>query len=474
MSSATFADVRLNGVSMPEAGLNAAIAGHFNVPVVMLSGDDAITKEAAALLPGLETATVKWAYGFHSARTLTPEAACARVREAAKKAIGRAKDFKPYRVSEPVTLDLRFKNYRPAELLGLPSRHRAHRRPRDPLPRPGHPGGHAVSRVRHQLRARSGAVSCRGILPPQILTSIVENGTPQQRRRALATLAVSERLRGRTRDAARSFWCRRRRGRSVAPSTTRSDRTRLPGALVRSEGDPASDDVAVNEAYDGAGATDDLYRDQFRRDSIDGRGMRIDSTVHYGVQYDNAFWDGAQMVYGDGDGELFERFTKSIDVIGHELTHGVTDSEAALEYHDQPGALNESFSDVFGSLVKQRERRQSAAEADWIIGEGLFTASVRGVGLRSLRAPGSAYADPVLGNDPQPAHMSGYDASPDDNGGVHVNSGIPNHAFYLAAVSIGGFAWEKAGRIWYVALTERLRKSSDFAAAAEGDGSRGG
>ncbi len=117
MSSATFADVRLNGVSMPEAGLNAAIAGHFDVPVVMLSGDDAITKEAAALLPGLETATVKWAYGFHSARTLTPEAACARVREAAKKAIGRAKDFKPYRVSEPVTLDLRFKNYRPAELL---------------------------------------------------------------------------------------------------------------------------------------------------------------------------------------------------------------------------------------------------------------------------------------------------------------------------------------------------------------------
>jgi Zn-dependent metalloprotease len=250
--------------------------------------------------------------------------------------------------------------------------------------------------------------------------------------------------------------------------------TRLPGTLVRSEGDPDSSDAGVNEAYDGAGATYDLYSDAYGRNSIDDRGMRIDSSVHYGDQYDNAFWDGAQMVYGDGDGDLFERFTISVDVIGHELTHGVTDKEAALEYHDQPGALNESFSDVFGSLVKQRARNQTAADADWIIGEGLFTSKVRGVGLRSLKAPGSAYADPVLGNDPQPAHMSNYDSSPDDNGGVHVNSGIPNHAFYLAAVAIGGFAWEKAGRIWYVALTERLRPQSEFADAARATASVAG
>jgi Zn-dependent metalloprotease len=243
--------------------------------------------------------------------------------------------------------------------------------------------------------------------------------------------------------------------------------TRLPGALVRGEGDPNSTDVAVNEAYDGAGSTYDLYFDEYGRNSIDGRGMRIDSTVHYGVAYDNAFWDGAQMVYGDGDGELFERFTISVDVIGHELTHGVTDSEAALEYHDQPGALNESFSDVFGSLVKQRQGKQTAAEADWIIGGGLFTPKVRGVGLRSLKAPGSAYSDPILGTDPQPSHMDRYDSSPEDNGGVHVNSGIPNHAFYLAAAAIGGFAWEKAGKIWYVALTERLRPKSDFSGAAK-------
>ncbi len=117
MSSATFADVKLNGVSVPEAGLNAAIAGHFGVPVVMITGDDAIVKEAQTLLGNLETATVKWAYGFHSARTLTPAASCEKIREAARRAVGRLKEFAPYRVREPVELDLRFKNYRPAELL---------------------------------------------------------------------------------------------------------------------------------------------------------------------------------------------------------------------------------------------------------------------------------------------------------------------------------------------------------------------
>jgi len=116
-SSATLADVRLNGVSLPEAGWNAAIAGHFGVPVVLISGDDAIAKEARGLLGNLETVTVKWATGFHSARTLTPAAACDRIREAARRAVGRARELKPFRVKEPVEVELRFKNYRPAEVL---------------------------------------------------------------------------------------------------------------------------------------------------------------------------------------------------------------------------------------------------------------------------------------------------------------------------------------------------------------------
>ncbi|BCX06296.1 MAG: zinc metalloprotease [Fischerella sp.] len=229
---------------------------------------------------------------------------------------------------------------------------------------------------------------------------------------------------------------------------------------------PLSNDIAVDEAYDGAGATYDLYYEVFERNSIDDKGLRLDSTVHYGVKYDNAFWNGDQMVYGDGDGEIFQRFTKCIDVIGHELTHGVTQYEVGLQYYGESGAINESFSDVFGSLVKQWVKKQTAQEADWIIGEGIFTDKVNGVGIRSMKAPGTAYDDPVLGKDPQPAHMNDKYTGFEDNGGVHINSGIPNYAFYLAATEIGGYAWEKAGKIWYMALRDRLRTRTNFKRAA--------
>jgi Zn-dependent metalloprotease len=305
------------------------------------------------------------------------------------------------------------------------------------------------------------------IVPPQILRHIARGESRDLADWALQTLALSERLRG-----ARAVLG------ALAPHATtppgQKRRTvydaghaeRLPGKLVRSEGDPPSQDVAVNEAYDGAGVTYDLYQEAFGRNSIDDRGMRIDSSVHYGRRFDNAFWDGRQMVYGDGDGTLFQRFTKCIDVIGHELTHGVTQAEAALDYHDQPGALNESISDVFGSLVKQYHLGQTAAEADWLIGAGLFARGVKGVALRSMKAPGTAYDDPRIGKDPQPGHMKDYVSTTDDSGGVHINSGIPNRAFYLAAVAIGGAAWKRAGRVWYVALRDRLRHDSSFADAA--------
>ena len=222
-------------------------------------------------------------------------------------------------------------------------------------------------------------------------------------------------------------------------------RETLPGTTVRREGQPATGDAAVDEAYDGLGQTWSLYSEVFGRDSLDGRGLALLATVHYGKDYDNAFWDGTRMVFGDGDGEVFNRFTVSVDVIGHELTHGVTELTAGLTYRGQSGALNESVSDVFGSLVRQRAAGQSADEADWLIGAGLFTDSVRGVALRSMKAPGTAYDDPRLGKDPQPATMADYVETTDDNGGVHINSGIPNHAFYLAATAIGGHAWEAAG-----------------------------
>lgn len=299
-----------------------------------------------------------------------------------------------------------------------------------------------------------------------MLEQVAVNGNEQQREWAFRTLNISAQFRGR-RDVvgAVNF--------AVSPGEKRrtifdaKSGQNLPGTSVRHEGEPPTTDDAVNEAYDAAGATYDLFSEIFERNSIDDKGLRLDSTVHYGVKYDNAFWNGDQMVYGDGDGEIFQRFTKSIDVIGHELTHGVTQYEAGLIYYGESGALNESFSDVFGSLVKQRVKNQTVDQADWIIGEGLLTEKVNGVGIRSMKAPGTAYDDPVLGKDPQPAHKKDIYTGMQDNAGVHINSGIPNHAFYLAAMEIGGSAWEKAGKIWYISLRDRLRSKANFKRAAD-------
>ncbi|MDF3297424.1 M4 family metallopeptidase [Streptomyces tropicalis] len=240
--------------------------------------------------------------------------------------------------------------------------------------------------------------------------------------------------------------------------------TDLPGTKVRAEGQGAVQDATVNRAYAGLGATFELYLTAYGRDSIDGSGLPLDATVHYDEKYNNAFWNGEQMVFGDGDGEIFLDFTIPVDVIGHELTHGVTQHTANLDYFGQSGALNESLSDVFGSLIKQYTLHQSATDADWLIGAGLLAPRVTGTALRSMRAPGTAYDDDVLGKDPQPASMDGYVRTGSDNGGVHINSGIPNHAFYLAATALGGNAWERAGQVWYDVLTGgALQQDAQFA-----------
>ena len=312
------------------------------------------------------------------------------------------------------------------------------------------------------MRARVVPIQC--IVPPHILRHLVRNARGPTRDWAEQSLMRSERIRG-----------ARARSRGVAFAVPAGEKrrtvydaqggTRPPFRLVRSEGHGPVDDQAVNEAYDGAGVTYDLYRQAFNRNSIDDKGMRLDSIVHYDERLDNAFWDGTEMLYGDGDGEYFERFTKSLDVIGHELTHGVTEHTAGLEYSGEPGALNESMSDVFGSLVKQYALGQSAAQADWLIGAGLFTSKVHGQALRSMKAPGTAYDDPVIGKDPQPADMAHYQKTSSDNGGVHINSGIPNRAFSLAAMNLGGKAWTAAGRIWYATLL-RLGSNATFQDAA--------
>jgi len=304
-----------------------------------------------------------------------------------------------------------------------------------------------------------------GILPPHILRHLARHGEDDDRIVAIDTLIATERFRGERHlmaDALRDVPAGQER-RTIYDA---AHAQRLPGKLVRGESDPPVADAAVNEAFDGLGATYDFYAEAMKRNSIDDHGQRLDASAHYGRRYDNAFWNGREMVFGDGDGKLFQGFTACLEVIGHELTHGVIETEAALEYGDQPGALNESFADVFGVQVKQWKLQQKASDASWLIGEGLLVKGVKGVALRSMKAPGTAYDDPRLGKDPQPATMKDYVHMAEDNGGVHVNSGIPNHAFYLAAVKLGGHTWEKAGRIWYHALCNTLSRKSDFSGAA--------
>lgn len=295
-----------------------------------------------------------------------------------------------------------------------------------------------------------------GFVPPYLL-----------RRVAPTTLLVDEGLRGRRTALHLEGRVVTSPGGPAWVVHTADDDTELPGRRVRAAGDPDAGDAAVDEAAAGIAGALALFAEVYDRVSYDGRGSRVDLTVHYGRDYPNAFWDGARLVFGDGDGTVFGRFTQPVDVLGHEFTHAVVEHSARLVYRDQPGALNESVSDVFASCLKQRLLGQTAADADWLIGAGIFLPGVAARGLRDMAAPGTAYDDPVLGQDPQGGHLDDYVDTDDDNGGVHINSGIPNRAFHLAATTIGGSSWEGAGRIWYAALTGgSVGPDTDFAGFA--------
>jgi Zn-dependent metalloprotease len=299
------------------------------------------------------------------------------------------------------------------------------------------------------------------IMPPDMIEAIKRSGNLQQR-------AMAERIEQQAQVFQNAREAATPQGFIVAPTVTAlaaggpkrkvydcQKTTNLKNKLVRNEGDAATGDTQVDEAYKGAGDTYNLYLNVFERDSIDGNGMELVSNVHYdqGGGYDNASWDGEQMIYGDG-GMIFKPLTGDLAVIGHELSHGVVQFSGGLTYRDQSGALNEHFADVFGSLTKQYALNQTVGEADWLIGAGLLLPSIAGVALRSMRAPGTAYSDPLIGQDSQPYHMDDYVVTSRDRGGVHINSGIPNHAFYLLAMMLGGNAWEKAGKIWYKTMQD--------------------
>jgi Zn-dependent metalloprotease len=307
------------------------------------------------------------------------------------------------------------------------------------------------------------------ITPPYILLKLLESKDKEIRQAALNTLLTTARFQGeRQLVGGTEFAAMPAQGQRSIYSC-RNSQTLASAVLVRPEDGGASSDDSANRAFDGFGITRDFYKQVFDRNSIDDRGLALNGYIHYGDRYNNAYWNGRQMIFGDGDGQKFTDFTKSLDVIAHELTHGVTQYTADLDYHNQSGALNESVSDVFGSLVKQWSLSQTADEADWLIGVDVFTPGIEGDALRSMKAPGTAFDNDLLGKDPQPDHISRYVPLPDtfegDWGGVHINSGIPNKAFYLTAVGIGGQAWEAPGHIWYESLLASNPSSNfqDFA-----------
>lgn len=306
--------------------------------------------------------------------------------------------------------------------------------------------------------------SVQTIVPPHILRQIADSGDARLRARAIRALTIRARFEGR-RDILSQISLGNPLGEKYRTVFDAKEGRRLPGALVRTEGDAAGGDPKVNAVYDSLGIFYDFFHDVYGRNSLDNRGGRLSAVVHFESDFDNAFWDGRQVVFGDGDGVIFKGFSRSLETLAHELAHGIIQYESGLDYQDQPGALNESLADVFASLVKQYHRNQDVDAADWLIGSDVLAPGVQGAGLRSLKEPGSAYDDAILGKDPQVANLRNYVKVNEDRGGVHINSGIPNRAFYLVAKQLGGYAWEEAGQIWYDSL-RRFRRETDFQEAA--------
>jgi Zn-dependent metalloprotease len=320
----------------------------------------------------------------------------------------------------------------------------------------------------HRPTHRSGApraATC-GFVPPHVIDHIArvtgkQSADPSAAQR---TSVVSKQFRDQRRREALDLQA------LTGPQPGKSDRQifdcqgqwALDVSFVRGEGDPPVVLKSANLAYDNAGATRDFYADVLTRRSYDNLGSAIVVNVNFGQDFNNALWYAHRIVLGTGDEVVFTDFSKSPDVFGHELTHGVVEFTANLDYYSQSGALNESFADVFGSLVEQRLRGEDAGTANWLVGDEIMAEDLYGEALRSMAHPGTAYDNPIMGKDPQPAHMKDYYAGPLDNQGVHINSGIPNRAFYLTALEIGTDA---AGLIWYAGL-QNLWPTANFLDAA--------
>ncbi|KAK3328783.1 metalloprotease [Apodospora peruviana] len=302
----------------------------------------------------------------------------------------------------------------------------------------------------------------QGIVPDYLLESIGGSGEDPELQKADRAAADAEGLSEAGMVASQSGFFR-----EVYDMEHSAADTQLPGKPRRAEGDGPHSDPAVNEVYDNALKVLLFYQKYFNLTSVDNNNMKIVSSVHYGSRVTNAWWHHNQMKYGDGIPGKLGHYTNALDVIGHEITHGVTQFHSQIKYNGESGALNEHISDVFGIMVKQIADNTTADKADWLLGETCFMPDIKGVGLRNMLHPGTAWTRAKVtvmeGDDVQPDHYSKIagilkndpDGVKRDHGGVHYFSGIPNRAFALSATRFGGFSYEKAGKIWWTAVTAK-------------------
>ncbi|MCP3060440.1 M4 family metallopeptidase [Myxococcus sp. K38C18041901] len=239
----------------------------------------------------------------------------------------------------------------------------------------------------------------------------------------------------------------------------------LPGVLARSETDPQPHaDAVVNAAFDNTGAVWRCYSELFERDSYDTLGATLLSTVHHRVNYVNAYWDGEQMVFGDGDGTTAINLAYGLDVIAHELTHAVTEHDSDLIYSGESGGLNESISDIFGAVCEWHSEGKVINSGTFLVGEDIWTPGTEGDALRYMNNP-TQDGDSL---DDYNDYSNGVD--------VHYSSGISNLAFYLLSQggthprfptrpAVTGIGIEMAGRIFYKANRDLLTPNSNFDAA---------
>jgi Zn-dependent metalloprotease len=219
----------------------------------------------------------------------------------------------------------------------------------------------------------------------------------------------------------------------------------LPGTPVPSP--EISSDPTAKRAFNVTASVAKFFKEVFDWNSIDNHGMTMVSSIHFGSKFNNAMWNGSQMVYGDGDDSIFIDFTRGSDVVGHELAHGVTQFSLRLDYSEEAGGLNESLSDCFGSMFQQWERSQDVEAADWLIGHDILGPVAKARGFTCLRDMADPAAKHCLA--PQPAQYSQIAPGMDP----HLSSGPPNLAFHTACMALGGRSWERIGRVWYQAVT---------------------